>query len=167
MSSRAYESYIVAIDADGQQHFVAYDYSYSWGSYRRFTVIGEQKHEVDTDGGTYVAEKGPKLPILYGTDLASYFSDEPSKTMKIATTLTNIKSYNISQFFWITVHYISWHVVDISCTAVSAAEKISKHFTVDGVPEEVFGRDVENIAEDVLKMGIDGYAAYLDSVRQK
>lgn len=168
MSSRASESYIVAIDTDGRSHFVAYEYDYSSGYYRSVTCLGDRKYEIECDGyGEYSQEEGQKLPHLESTDLTSYFTEEPTQTMRRATALAGLKPLTITQFVCVTVHLISWLVTHVSCTTISATEETNKSFVVEGVPEETFGKSVEVVATDILEKGIDGYAAYLDSVRQK
>lgn len=168
MSSRSSESYIVAIDDQGQQHFVSYEYDYSCGYYRSVTTLGERVYEIECTGdGDYTVEKGQKLPRLESTDIASYFSKEPSQAMCRAIALANLKPHAITRFVCVTVCYVSSWVASIGCTTISAIEETGKQFHLDGVPNKIFGNSVEDIATDILKKGMDGYAAYLDSVRQK
>ena len=168
MSSRSSESYIVAIDDHGQQHFVSYEYDYSSGYYRSVTTLGERMYEIECTGdGDYTVEKGQKLPRLESTDIASYFSKEPSQAMCRAIALANLKPHTITRFVCVTVCYVSSWVASIGCARISATNEAGKQFVVDGVPNEIFGASVEDIAADILEKGIDGYAAYLDSVRQK
>jgi hypothetical protein len=58
-------------------------------------------------------------------------------------------------------------VDNLWCYSVSAAEVFCVDFDTTNVPEEVFGDSIEDIFDDIFAKGIDGYAAYLDSVRGK
>ena len=145
MSSRTSEAYIAAIDTNGKSHFVAYEYDYGGGYYRSVTCLGERKYEIECPGdGEYTIEKGQKLPRLESTDIASYFSKEPTQAMYRAIALASI-----------------------GCTTISATNEAETQFVLDRVPNEIFGDSVEDIAADILEKGIDGYAAYLDSVRRQ
>ena len=168
MSSRTSESYIVAIDTDGKPHFVAYEYDYGGGYYRSVTCLGEREYEIEGSGdGEYTIEKGLTLPRLESTDIASYFSKEPTQAMCRAIALANLRPYTISHFLRVTVCYVSSWVASVGCATISATDEAGKQFAVDGVPNEIFGKSVEDVAADILEKGIDGYAAYLDSVRKK
>lgn len=168
MSSRTSESYIAAIDTDGKSHFVAYEYDYGGSYYRSVTCLGEREYEIECTGdGESTVEKGQKLPRLESTDIASYFSKESTQTMCRAIALANLKRYTITHFIRVTVCYISQWVTDIECTTISVAGEVQNQFVLDGIPNEIFGKSVEDIAADILEKGIDGYAAYLDSIRQK
>lgn len=168
MSSRTSESYIAAIDTDGKSHFVAYEYDYGGSYYRSVTCLGEREYEIECTGdGEYTVEKGQKLPRLESTDIASYFSKEPTQAMCRAIALANLKRYTITHFVCVTVCYAGSWVASVGCATISATDEVGKQFVVDGVPNEIFGDSVEAVAADILEKGIDGYAAYLDSVRQK
>ena len=168
MSSRSSESYTVAIDMSGESHFVAYEYDYSSGYYRNVTQLGERQYEIESDGGgEYIVENGQKLPRLESADIASYFTEEPTQNMCRAIGLAKLAALSITHFVCITVHYASQWVVGVGCATISATEETGRNFAVTGVPKEIFGSSVEDIAADILEKGIDGYAAYLDSVRKK
>lgn len=168
MSSRSSESYIAAVDVSGKPHFVAYEYDYSSGYYRSVTCLGEREYEIECTGdGEYTVEKGQKLPRLESVDIASYFSKEPTQAMCRAIALANLKPYAITHFVCVTVCYAGSWVASVGCATISATEEARKQFVVDGVPNEIFGDSIEDVAADILEKGIDGYAAYLDSIRQK
>ncbi len=168
MSSRTSEAYIAAIDTNGTSHFVAYEYDYGGGYYRSVTCLGERKYEIECPGdGEYTIEKGQKLPRLESTDIASYFSKEPTQAMYRAIALANLGPHSITHFVCVTVCYVSSWVASIGCTTISATNEAETQFVLDRVPNEIFGDSVEDIAADILEKGIDGYAAYLDSVRRQ
>ena len=64
MSSRGSETYIAAIDTNGEAHFVAYTYDYSCGTYHSITQLGERVYEVEADCYELNEIRGEKLPRL-------------------------------------------------------------------------------------------------------
>ena len=167
MSSRTSESYIAAIDIDGKSHFVAYEYDYGGSCYRSVTRLGNREYEIECSGdGECTVENGQKLPRLESADIISYFSKKHTQAMCRATALANLESYDITHFVCVTVCYAGNWVASVGCATISATDETGKQFVVDGVPNEIFGKSVEDVAADILEKGIDGYAAYLDSVRR-
>lgn len=167
MSSRSSESCIVAIDTNGEEHFVSYGYDYGGGYYRSVTALGDQIYEVECSAYDECADiKGQELPRLSYADIASYFTEGPSEAMRLAIQLANLPPYAITNFVCVTVCYASWWFADIGCTTISAAGKTAKQFMLNGVANEIFGNSVFDVAKDILEKGVDGYATYLDSVRK-
>ena len=166
MISRCSDTVIFSIDTNGESDCVAYEYDYSGIYNRSITWLGDLQHEIQY-GLLGLEEKGQKLPRLNSADLASCFTDEPTQTMRRAIDLAKLEPSNITQFMRTTVHLVSWRTAAVDCEIISATGKTEKHFDIDGVPEEIFGDAVHRVAVDILEKGIDGYAAYLDSVRQK
>lgn len=168
MISSCTESDIVAIDENGDACFVAYEYDYSGYWHSRTTQLGEHAYAFDgCEGKERIAGNGHNLPRLTNEDLSSYFTDEPTEAMQRAIAMTQLKQLSVKQFLRTSVHLEGWHTTDVSCTTISPTGKATKEFEVKGVPEEIFGETVGYIAKDILEKGIEGYAAYLDSVRQK
>ena len=168
MISSCTESDIVAIDEDGEDCFVAYEYDYSGYWHSSTTQLGEHKYEFDgLVGKAHIVGDGHKLPRLTIDDMSSYFTDEPTEAMQRATTLAQLKQLSVKQFLRISVHLEGWHTTNVSCTTISPAGETTKEFWVKGVPEKIFGESVGHVVKDILEKGIDGYAAYLDSVREQ
>lgn len=167
MSSRSSESYIAAVDVSGKAHFVAYEYDYSSGYYRSVTQLGERQYAIESDGsGEYTVENGQRLPRLESADIASYFTEDPTQNMCRAIGLAKLAKLSIGHFICITVHYVGQWVTSVGCATISATEETGQDFVLAGVPNEIFGSSVEDVAADILEKGIAGYAAYLDSVRK-
>ncbi|MBO5970283.1 MAG: hypothetical protein J6S14_17520 [Clostridia bacterium] len=162
MSSRRSESYIAAVDTNGRAHFVGYTYDYSGGHYHSITQLGGHLYEIESDGDEYNTIKGERLPRLWITDLSSFFTAKPTINMSKAIALAELTDCSITQLF--LVHDDGEY---IGCYSVSATGEQNVGFDTEDVPKEIFGESIEDIFNDILVKGIDGYAEYLNSVRQK
>lgn len=167
MSSRSSESYIAAIDTNGEAHFVAYTYDYSCGTYHSITQLGDRVYEVEADCYELNVIRGEKLPRLVSEDLSSFFTEKPTVNMTKAIEMAGLEAYSITQLIFLCEDYVGPWVCNIGCYSVSAAEERCADFDIKNVPEEVFGDSISHIFVDIFEKGIDGYAAYLDSVRGK
>ena len=167
MSSRGSETYIAAIDTNGEAHFVAYTYDYSCGTYHSITQLGDRVYEVEADCYELNVIRGEKLPRLVSEDLSSFFTEKPTTNMAKAIELAGLEEHSIAQLIFVFEDFVGPWVNNLWCYSVSAAEVRCVDFDTTNVPEEVFGDSVEDIFNDIFAKGIDGYAAYLDSVREK
>ncbi len=167
MSSRSSESLIAAIDMNGDAHFVAYTYDYSCGTYHSITQLGERVYEVEADCYELNEIRGEKLPRLISEDLSSFFTEKPTVNMAKAIELADLEEHSITQLIFVCADYVGPWVGNILSYSISAAGEHCANFDIENVPEEVFGDSIEDIFDDIFEKGIDGYAAYLDSVRGK
>lgn len=167
MSSRGSETYIAAIDTNGEAHFVAYTYDYSCATYHSITQLGGSVYEVETDCDEFNEVRGEMLPRLVSEDLSSFFTEKPTTNMAKAIELAGLEEHSVAQLIFVFEDFVGPWVDNLWCYSVSAAEVRCVDFDTTNVPDEVFGDSVEDIFNDIFEKGIDGYAAYLDSVREK
>ena len=167
MSSRGSETYIAAIDTNGEAHFVAYTYNYSCATYHSITQLGGSVYEVETDCDEFNEIKGEPLPRLVSEDLTSFFTGKPPTNMAKAIELAGLEEHSIEQLIFVCEDFVGPWVYNLWCYSVSATEVFCVDFDTTKVPEEVFGDSIVDIFDDIFAKGIDGYAAYLDSVRKK
>lgn len=167
MNSRRSETYIAAIDTNGEAHFVAYTYDYSCGIYRSVTRVGNYYYEIESDGDEYSVVQGERLPRLLIPDISSYFRGKPTANMSKVLALASLTECAISKLYLVGADYEGKWVDSICCYSISATEERNVGFDIKNVPKKVFSCMVEDIFDDIFEKGIDGYAAYLDSIRRK
>ncbi len=128
MSSRKAEIRIYALDKEGNQHDISYIYTYAGGSYHQVTCIGSKEYSVEADGTGDCTEQGSYLPTLYISDLESYFSESPSKAMRLAAQEANVGDCNIQNFVYYDTVYAGDNPYTTTVTIISKAGKVEKTF---------------------------------------
>lgn len=162
MSYRCSESYLVALDKEGNQYFVGYYYSFAGGYYSNVIRLGERKYEIEVGVDDYIYEKGLKLSFPNEPDIASYF-DEPTLDMQRAIALAGVPSSGIEHFLLVDVDYVCQWATHIRVTDFSAVTTKTVHGEISNCKD----KSAEDFAECILANGIDACFEQFNIVKQQ
>ena len=135
MSSRKIETYIYAIDSNGNQHDISYIYTYAGGNYHQVTCIGDKEYLVVADGTGDSTEHGSYLPTLGIEDLESYFGAQPTKDMSLAIQEASVASCGIENFVCSCTLFAGSSPYTTKVTVIGASGKTEKSFPSDATHE--------------------------------
>lgn len=153
MSNRYYDSYIYAVDENGQTHLLSYAYHASLGDrYKREVMIADKYNSVFYHIDAEDEVIGTFLPAAELDDCRSYFSSQPTQAILQTIAEAGMQDTCIVQLIWL--HFES------TCACFLAAEGYinasdSERCIETRILEDAIAKfpsdEVEAAAQEVLK----------------
>jgi len=166
MGTRTNETVTYFYDKKGKRVFRSRSYSFSGGDYGHdITQMGDETCEVSAtfDGEGLVATGAP-LPDLYAKDLASYFSGRLTPAMRTALAIMELEDTPIEKMVMVSADYVRAGVYAADCYVFTRASTIHGQYDLCVRDPDAIREDVEDLAGVIMEKGVEGFAAYLNSV---